>query len=118
VNPHAGTRLGGVPCFASIADLPEPVDLAVVTVPPDAVGEVARACGRQGLRSLVVITSGVDGRELLATCHRYGMRLVGPNCFGIANTAAGFDATFAASPARTGEAGVVVQSGGVGIALR
>lgn len=118
VNPKAGGELGGVPCFESVAELPEPVDLAVVTVAADAVGEVARACGVRGVRSLVVITSGVDGRRLLATCHRYGMRLVGPNCFGVANTAAGFDATFAASPVRTGEAGVVVQSGGVGIALR
>ncbi|MDN3359770.1 acetate--CoA ligase family protein [Actinomadura sp. DC4] len=118
VNPRAGAELGGVPCFRSAADLPEPVDLAVVTVPAEAVGQVAEECGRRGVRSLVVITSGVDGRELTAICHRYGMRLVGPNCLGIANTAAGFDATFAASRPIAGEAGVVVQSGGVGIALR
>jgi acyl-CoA synthetase (NDP forming) len=118
VNPQAGAGLGGVPCVASAADLPEPVDLAVLAVPAGAVGEVARECGRRGVRSLAVITSGVDGPELLATCHRYGMRLVGPNCLGITNTVAGFDATFAASPPTAGEAGVVVQSGGVGIALR
>ena len=118
VNPNAGAELGGVRCFGSAADLPEPVDLAVVTVPAGAVGRVAEECGRRGVRSLVVITSGADGRELTATCHRYGMRLVGPNCLGVTNPAAGFDATFAASSPRAGSAGVVVQSGGVGIALR
>ena len=118
VNPGAGAELGGVPCFASAGDLPEPVDLAVVTVPAGAVSQVAEECGRRGVRSLAVITSGVDGRELTAVCHRYGMRLAGPNCLGITNAAAGFDATFAASSPRAGAAGVVVQSGGVGIALR
>lgn len=118
VNPRAGNRLDGVRCCPSVADLPEPVDLAVLTVPAGVVGEVAEECGRRGVRSLVVITAGVDGRDLLAACHRYGMRLVGPNCLGIANTAAAFDATFAASSPIEGGAGVVVQSGGVGIALR
>jgi predicted CoA-binding protein/GNAT superfamily N-acetyltransferase len=62
VNPNAGIELAGVPCFGSAADLPEPVDLAVVTVPAGAVDEVAAACGRRGVRSLVVITSGAEGR--------------------------------------------------------
>ena len=95
VHPRAGSLLAGVPCFRSVADLPEAPDLAVVAVPPDAVVAVAEDCGRRGARALVVITSGVDGARLLAVCHRYGMRLVGPNCFGVADTAAGLDATFA-----------------------
>ncbi|MEV0403128.1 GNAT family N-acetyltransferase [Actinoallomurus sp. NPDC050550] len=118
VNPRAGERLAGVPCVASVAALPEAPELAVLAVPPDAVVQVAEECGRRGVRSLVVITSGCDGRALLATCRRYGMRLVGPNCFGVANSAVRLDATFAARPTRAGSAGVVVQSGGVGIVLR
>jgi acyl-CoA synthetase (NDP forming)/GNAT superfamily N-acetyltransferase len=115
VNPQAGERLAGITCFPSVAALPQTPDLAVVTVPPDVVVQVAEECGRQGVRALVVITSGVHGRELLAACHRYGMRLVGPNCFGVANTAIGLDATFAVHAAGAGTAGVVVQSGGIGI---
>ncbi len=118
VNPRAGALLAGVPCFRSVTDLPEAPDLAVVAVPPDAVVPVAEDCGRRGARALVVITSGVEGAGLLAVCHKYGMRLVGPNCFGVADTAAGLDATFAARPVRPGVAGIVVQSGGIGIALR
>jgi acyl-CoA synthetase (NDP forming)/GNAT superfamily N-acetyltransferase len=117
VNPKAGQTLAGVACSPSVTALPESPELAVIAVPPDAVGEVAEECGRRGVRSLVVITSGLRGRDLLDTCHRYGMRLVGPNCFGIANTAVRLEATFAAHAPRAGAAGVVVQSGGIGIAL-
>ena len=61
---------------------------------------------------------GVSGdARLLQTCRRYGMRLVGPNCFGIAVPGLGLDATFDAHHPATGTAGLVVQSGGVGIAL-
>ncbi|GLY85159.1 acyl-CoA synthetase [Actinoallomurus iriomotensis] len=118
VNPNAGRELAGVPCFPSVSALPEGPDLAVIATPPDVIAEVAEECGRRGVRSLVVITSGLHGSALPGTCRRYGMRLVGPNCFGIANTAVRLDATFAARAARAGRAGVVVQSGGIGIALR
>ncbi|MCP9948987.1 GNAT family N-acetyltransferase [Actinomadura madurae] len=121
VNPHsAGAGLHGVPCVATPADLPEPVDLAVITVPADSVVHAAEACGRSGTPGLVVISSGLtadQGRGLLAACREYGMRLVGPNCLGIANTGIWLDATFAAGHPAPGGAGVAVQSGGVGIAL-
>ncbi|MFC4049313.1 GNAT family N-acetyltransferase [Actinomadura syzygii] len=122
VNPHCAgpDDLHGVPCVASLADLPEPPDLAVVTVPAESVPGVAAACGRFGTSALVVLSSGLSaaqGRDLLAVCREHGMRLVGPNCLGIANTAIGLDATFGARHPVPGQAGVAVQSGGVGIAL-
>jgi len=118
VNPHART-IEGVPCVASVDDLPGQVDLAVIAVPPSALPEVAAQCGRNGVSALVVITSalGAAGAELLAICRQYGMRLVGPNCFGIIMPWIGLDATFAADHPLPGVAGLVVQSGGVGIAL-
>jgi acyl-CoA synthetase (NDP forming)/GNAT superfamily N-acetyltransferase len=118
VNPHART-MEGVPCVASVEDLPEQVDLAVIVVPPSAVPEVTAQCGRNGVRALIVITSalGAAGADLLAICRRYGMRLVGPNCFGVIAPWIGLDATFAADHPLPGVAGLVVQSGGVGIAL-
>jgi acyl-CoA synthetase (NDP forming) len=72
------------------------------------------------VRCLIVITSGLgteEGTDLLAICRRHGMRLVGPNCFGVSVPAIGLNATFAARPPAAGSAGVVVQSGGLGIAL-
>jgi acyl-CoA synthetase (NDP forming)/GNAT superfamily N-acetyltransferase len=121
VNPHAET-VDHTPCFPSVSCLPEPPELAVLAVPARGVPEVAEQCGKSGVRALVVLTSGLDAEQaaaLLATVRRYGMRLVGPNCLGIANTeeAVRLDATFAAHRPLPGTAGVAVQSGGVGIAL-
>ena len=97
VNPHAQT-MEGVACVASVDELPGQVDLAVIAVPPSAVPEVAAQCGRNGVRGLIVISSsrGTAGAELLAVCRQYGMRLVGPNCFGVIVPWIGLDATFAA----------------------
>ena len=124
VNPGAAelgaVDLGGVPCLPSAAALPEPVDLAVVAAPTDAVVGIAEDCGRRGVKALVVTTSGLDRAaraELLGICRRHGMRLVGPTCFGVANTAVSLDATFAARHPRPGVAGLALQSGGVGVVL-
>ena len=68
---------------------------------------MAADCGRRGVHALIVITAslGGGGADLLAICRRYGMRLVGPNCFGVASTAAHLNATFAAGPPAPGIAG-------------
>ena len=118
VNPRAAA-LDGLRCLKSVDDLPQHVDMAVLAVPPAAVAEVADRCGQRGVRSLVVITSGLggEGADLLAICRRYGMRLVGPNCFGVAVPKLGLDATFGAEHPAPGSAGLVVQSGGIGISL-
>jgi acyl-CoA synthetase (NDP forming)/GNAT superfamily N-acetyltransferase len=119
VNPRAA-QVGGEPTLASPLDLPEPADLAVIAVPAAQVPEAAAQCGQRGVKSLVVITSGLDPTQsvgLLATCRRHGMRLVGPDCFGVAVPRLGLDATFAARPARPGVTGLVMQSGGLGFAL-
>ena len=119
VNPSA-REIGGVPCFADVASLPEAPDLAVLAVPPSAVVESAEACGRRGARGLVVLTADIDapvGADLLAACRRYGMRLIGPNCFGIAVPSIGLDATFAAANPARGSVGLVMQSGGIGFAM-
>ena len=119
VNPRA-RQIGGERCLASPLDLPEPADLAVIAVPAATVLDVAEQCGQRGVRSLVVITSGLDAAQsadLLAVCRRHGMRLVGPDCFGVAVPGIGLDATFAARPARAGVTGLVMQSGGLGFAL-
>ncbi|MEP7023257.1 MAG: GNAT family N-acetyltransferase, partial [Actinomycetota bacterium] len=119
VNPGA-SEIDGLPCFPSVAALPEPADLAVLAVPAAAVPAAAQACGSRGTKALVVIGSGLDGTqeaELLSACRQHGMRLVGPNCLGIAVPGIGLDATFAAHRPAAGQAGVAVQSGGIGIAL-
>jgi acyl-CoA synthetase (NDP forming)/GNAT superfamily N-acetyltransferase len=119
VNPNT-REIAGVPCFPDVQSLPEAPDLALLAVPPAEVIDAADACGRRGARGLVVFAAAIDtaaGASLLAVCRRYGMRLIGPNCFGIAVPSIGLDATFAAANPTAGTAGLVMQSGGLGFAL-
>jgi acyl-CoA synthetase (NDP forming)/GNAT superfamily N-acetyltransferase len=123
VNPHA-TQVCGVVCHGSVEDLTEPVDLAVLCVPAAVVPEVAEQCGRRGVHALLVITSGLSGDAALAgglldAVRRHDMRMVGPNCLGVANTdpAVRLDAKFA-QPVSAGSVGLVTQSGGVAIAVQ
>lgn len=118
VNPRGGI-VEGLTCLYSPADLPMAVDIAIVAVPAAEVATVAEQCGSRGARALAVISAGLgdSGADLLAICRRYGMRLVGPNCYGIAVPALRLNASFAAAAPLAGDAGLVVQSGGVGLAL-
>jgi acyl-CoA synthetase (NDP forming)/GNAT superfamily N-acetyltransferase len=119
VNPNVA-EIGGVPSFRDVASLPEAPELALLAVPPDAVLAAAEDCGASGVRGLVVFTTGLGApasAALLAICRRYGMRLIGPNCFGVAVPGIGLDATFGAATPLPGDVGLVMQSGGLGFAL-
>jgi acetate---CoA ligase (ADP-forming) len=127
VNPHADT-LQGLTAYRSVGQIPDAVDLAVVVVPAAQVADVARQCANAGVRALLVISAGfaetgeaggARQRELLAVCRASGMRLIGPNCLGVLNTATdvSLNATFAAHPAPPGNVGFLSQSGGIGIAI-
>ena len=96
-----GTGLGGIPCVASVAALPEAPDLVVLAVPAARVVDVAQECGKRGARSLVVITLGLTAAQesgLLEASRRAGMRLVGPGCLGVAVPGIGLNATFTTRP--------------------
>jgi acetate---CoA ligase (ADP-forming) len=127
VNPAAGA-VQSVTAYPSVLDVPGPVDLAVIVVPAAGVVQAARRCGEKGVRALVVISAGFaevddEGRErqrdLLAVCREFGMRLIGPNCMGIANTAPDvrLNATFAPTPPSHGRIAFSSQSGALGIAV-
>jgi acyl-CoA synthetase (NDP forming)/GNAT superfamily N-acetyltransferase len=119
VSPGGGD-VAGVPCIPSVAGLPEAPDLAVVTVPPARVVEVARECGKRGVKSLAVITAGLTTAQesaLMEAARRGGMRLAGPASYGIAVPGIGLAATPAVRHPPQGRTGVIVQSGGVGAAL-
>jgi len=126
VHPRE-TLVGGIPAHRSIADVPEPVELAVIAVPAAAVVQVARECGAAGVSALVVLSAGFAevgprGRdlqaELLDVCRASGMRLIGPNCLGVLNTAedVGLNATFAPVAPPPGGVAFASQSGAFGIA--
>ena len=127
VNGHAHA-VCGVRAHATIADVPERADVAIVVVPRESVLDVAEQCGRAGVRALVVISAGfkeagaagaAHERELLAVARRYGMRMLGPNCMGVINTdpAVSMNGTFAATMPPVGTAGFVSQSGALGASI-
>jgi acetyl coenzyme A synthetase (ADP forming)-like protein len=125
VNPSSPS-VGGVAAYPTVADVPGPVDLAVIAVPAPVVPDVVRQCAAKGVAGLVILSAGfretgAEGaeleREVLETCRMHGMRMIGPNCIGVANTVVGLNATFAPSAPMAGNVGFMSQSGGLGIAL-
>jgi acetyl coenzyme A synthetase (ADP forming)-like protein len=127
VNPTAA-HIASLPCFATIDAIPGAIDLAIVAVPARAVVEVIEACGHKGVGGLVVVSShfaedGAEGaaleRQAARLAHAYGMRMVGPNCFGVLNTdpEISMNATFARDTPTAGGLGFASQSGGLGIAI-
>ncbi|MEV7471784.1 GNAT family N-acetyltransferase [Streptomyces kronopolitis] len=118
----------GVPAVRALREISEPVDLAVVAVPADRVPDVVRDCGEHGVQGVLILSSGyaeagADGRErqraLLGQARSYGMRLIGPNAFGLINTAPGvrLNASLAPRMPGAGHIGLFTQSGAIGIAL-
>ena len=125
IHPTA-TQILNFPTYPSIDAVPGPVDLAVIVVPAQAVLPVVEACGRHGVRGLVVITAGfkeVGGagkeleRALLARVRHYGMRMVGPNCLGLIDTTSQLNASFAALMPNAGQIAFMSQSGALCTAI-
>ena len=123
VNPLAKEILG-LKAYPSVLDIPDEVDMAVIAVPVGAVLRVAQECGEKGVKVLVVITAGFSEvgnkeaeEELVKIARKYGMRVLGPNIFGVAYTPIGMNATFGPSRIRRGNIAFITQSGALGIAL-
>ena len=127
VNPTV-RHVAGVPAHASIEDIPDDVDLAVLAVPADEVPDVVEACRRKRVKGLVVISggfgeSGPEGRaaerRFVAAARASGMRVVGPNCLGIVTTdpAVRLNASLAPQVPGRGRVGFFAQSGALGVML-
>jgi acyl-CoA synthetase (NDP forming)/GNAT superfamily N-acetyltransferase len=127
IHPSAGD-VAGVPAYASLADVPEPVDLVVVAVPATSALATLRDAAAAGVRAAVVISSGfkemgAEGaavqQQMVALARSHSMRLVGPNCLGLVVNGgeSQLNATFHDVLPPVGGLAVASQSGGVGIVL-
>jgi acyl-CoA synthetase (NDP forming)/GNAT superfamily N-acetyltransferase len=125
---RSGSTVCGLASFASLRDLPETPELVIVAVPDIEVLRVIQDAAAVEACGALVISDGfsergIEGRDLqdlvLAAARDAGMRLIGPNCLGVVNTAeeTRLNATFADSTAVLGRVGVATQSGGIGLAL-
>ena len=123
VNPRAGTIDGEV-VYASVADLPQPPDLAVIATPAEAAPGLIGDLARRGCRAAVVISAGFEGAgraaalraAMLAAATPHGLRIIGPNCLGLLSPRAGINASFAAAMPPAGSVALVAQSGAVAAA--
>ena len=121
-----GQSVAGVRGYGSMADIPDPIDLAVVCVPAAAVLDSVDSVLEAGARAVCVISAGFaevgsEGEErqraLLASIRAHGARLLGPNCLGISSSAVQLNATFASRSAPPGNIGFSSQSGALGLAM-
>ena len=119
VNPRA-TAVHGIMAYKDVASLPLTPDLAVVATPPDSVPELIAALGARGTRAAVVLTAGFEGSagqgkerttKLLAAARQNLLRVVGPNCLGLAVPSIGLNATFAPAKMLAGQIAFLTQSG-------
>ncbi len=120
------SEIEGLPCFASLLEVPEKMDLGVICVPAKHCPEVVDECGRVGIKTIVVITPGFkeigpEGLELekklLAVCHKYGIRLVGPNCVGLMDTHIPISASYSAVFPLKGDIAFISQSGAMLVSI-
>lgn len=127
VNPKANV-IHSIKCYSTILDVPDAVDLAIIIVPRDFVITIIEQCGEKGVKGVVVITSGFketgeEGaekeKELLAVVRKFGIRMIGPNCFGVLNTDPEYsmNATFSKTAPLSGNVGFMSQSGALGEAI-
>ena len=127
VNANADEILG-VPSYPAIGAVPFDIDLAIVAVPSKNVRSVVDQCADKGVRSLLIVSSGFaeagqDGAaeqaEIVRLAHGSGMRVVGPNSFGVVNLdpAVRLNASIAPRLPEVGGLGLFAQSGALGIAI-
>ena len=136
---RSAAEVQGLRAYASVDELPEPADLAILIIPAAYVPAELERCGRAGIKAAVILSSGfaeepgeAGGRmqnEIAETARRYDMAVSGPNTEGFANIAAAFCPTFSpamdksagplhpARPLGRGQVSVISQSGGLGFAF-
>ncbi|MBI5570345.1 MAG: acetate--CoA ligase family protein [Desulfomonile tiedjei] len=125
IGPQGGI-LFGRRIHASLDEIAEPVDLAIILTPARTVPPIMEQCGKKGIRRVVIESGGFGelgaeghklGEELQSIAARYGIRFIGPNCIGIMNSANGLVTPFTAmrNVFPKGGVGIIAQSGGVAL---
>ncbi len=127
VNPKVAV-LHSMKCYPSVLDIPDEVDCAILVVPKELILNIVDQCGEKGIKGMVIVTAGFKetgpkGAELEKKLGeklvQYGIRMVGPNCFGVINTdpEVRMNATFGKTEPLPGKIGFMSQSGALGEAI-
>jgi acetate---CoA ligase (ADP-forming) len=123
VNPVGGD-IEGIPVYRSILDIAEEIDIACITIPAKFVPDAVRQCAERGVKHCVIITSGFseignfeEEKRIVSDARAAGMRILGPNVFGIYSSRASINATFVSGDIPTGHLAMITQSGALGLTL-
>jgi acetyltransferase len=123
INPKGG-RVLGLPLYRSLQEVEGEVDLAIVAVPASGVMEAVGTCAQKHAKFLAIISSGFaeignieQERQLVAFARDHGMRVLGPNIFGLFSSQASLNATFGPKHVKKGSVAIITQSGALGIAM-
>ncbi|HDM22894.1 MAG TPA: acetyl CoA synthetase, partial [Methanomicrobia archaeon] len=114
----------GLKAYKSVLDVKGDIDLAIIAIPAKFVPSVVLECGKKGVKAIIIISSGFseigDSKTetmLVETAKKYGMRILGPNVFGVVYTPHSLNATFGPREILKGNIAFITQSGAIGIAL-
>jgi acetate---CoA ligase (ADP-forming) len=123
VNPEGGDILG-LKVFKTIEEVPGEIDIACIVIPAKFVFNSIKSCADKGVKFGVIISSGfseignsTEEKRLVDYARDHGMRILGPNIFGIYSSSVSINATFGPSNVRPGHVGVITQSGAIGIGM-
>jgi len=124
VNPGKEEILG-IKAYSSLSKIPDPVDLSIIVLPSEKVPKMIKECNEKGVKGIVLITAGfkeIEDRrgetlqeEITGLANQYGIKIIGPNTFGIVNLHLPLNASFTPEFSRVGKGGIslISQSGGM-----
>ncbi len=123
VNP-AGGEILNIKASKSLDDINGNVDMALIVIPAKYTFDIVKECAKKKVKSLVIITSGFseignieEEKEIVDYAHKHGMRVLGPNIFGIYSSMVSINATFGPKDVNPGNVAIITQSGALGIAM-
>jgi len=123
VNPRGGEILG-IKSFRNIEEAPGEIDVAAIVVPAGLVFDAVKSCAAKGVKFVMIITSGfseigntTEEREIADYATQHGVRVLGPNMFGIYSAESSLNATFGPGNIIPGQVAIVTQSGALGLAM-
>jgi acetyltransferase len=125
VNPKHKSVFN-TPCYASVKDIHEKVDLAILTTPASTIPHLIQECGEKGIRSAIIISAGFSEmgaqgklveQAVLQAARQYNIHFIGPNCLGIMRPSSHLNATFDNNDALPGQIALVSQSGAICAAI-
>jgi len=117
VNPKH-SEIFGFKCYGSVGEYKGKIDLAIIAIPSEFVPDSMKECGKRGIKEVIIVTAGFseignfDGeKQILDIAEKYGIRFLGPNCFGVFNSSNKLDCTFSMATPGGGDIAFISQSG-------